>query len=485
MKKDQTFCGEWRLQRPGKQELRENYPPPRITRSPLPRQQTPLNQQLWRSPSHSGTTELNWLNPSPTRQCQPTAEGKGNETDRVGLTYVSLTMIAKSLRQAMEAKHLSMGMPVTQIRGMTTTIIQTTDRIWGTTTTACLESNQRLITQTPTDHEDMAMAGGRGDGGNGGGGPRGGNNPAIPGNNDPSPPYRRTIPTVKSELKVKELLSWDGNHKTAIQYFWDVQEFADLGGWMPEAMGFWLWSRLKLGSDVRVWFSMLDLKTKAEAKSHYLKYLHIIKKDYLGCTFQDDVNLEYSLQHFRQPGHKRESLWGFVTRHVMYTRMLATADDRGPLEVHFVMLQAPLSWSRILGIDSIKLFKELYARVVEHKKVLTGASRDDDTTVITSDNLVSALRQAGVLQGQINSNSSGNKPSNNNHCLYRQANMVEGASSKGNLIDLEDPQDLETEGPMETDILRQAYQLLKQHQHDPPVGGYPFPKDNHVTTKMG
>jgi hypothetical protein len=115
---------------------------------------------------------------------------------------------------------------------------------------------------------------------------------------DLAPPYGRAIPTVKSELKVDELPTWDGNHKTAIQYFWDVSEFANLGGWMPKAMGFWLWSRLKIGSDVRTWFSMLDSKTKNKAKSHYLKYLQIIKRDYWGRTFQDDANLEYGLQHF-------------------------------------------------------------------------------------------------------------------------------------------------------------------------------------------
>lgn len=226
---------------------------------------------------------------------------------------------------------------------------------------------------------------------------------------------------MKSELKVEELPTWDGSHKTAIQYFWDVREFADLGGWMPEAMGFWLWSRLKSGSDVRTWFSMLDSRTKAEAKSHYLNYLNVIKQHYLGRTFQDDANLEYSLQQFRQPGYERESPRGFITRRVMYTRMLASADDGGPLEVHFVMLRAPLAWSRILGIDSITSFKELYAQVVQHEQVLAGAGRDNDTVPITSDNLVSMLRKTGVLQGSQNisrlANPAPQRP-------YRQANLV-------------------------------------------------------------
>jgi hypothetical protein len=114
---------------------------------------------------------------------------------------------------------------------------------------------------------------------------------------DPAPPYCRAILAIKSELKVDKLPAWDGNHKTAIQYFWDVSKFADRG-WMPKAMGFWLWSHLKIGSDVCTWFSMLDSKTKNKAKSHYLKYLQIIKRDYLERTFQNDANVEYGLQHF-------------------------------------------------------------------------------------------------------------------------------------------------------------------------------------------
>jgi hypothetical protein len=34
-------------------------------------------------------------------------------------------------------------------------------------------------------------------------------------------------------------------------------------------------------------------------------------------------------------------------------------------------------------------------------------------------------------------------------------------------------------------ILHKAYQVLKQRQCPPPVGGYSFPKNDHVTTKMG
>jgi len=43
-------------------------------------------------------------------------------------------------------------------------------------------------------------------------------------------PYGTIPPTIKSELKLEDLPTWDGNPKTAIAYFWKVQEQAMLEG---------------------------------------------------------------------------------------------------------------------------------------------------------------------------------------------------------------------------------------------------------------
>ena len=36
-----------------------------------------------------------------------------------------------------------------------------------------------------------------------------------------------------------------------------------------------------------------------------------------------------------------------------------------------------------------------------------------------------------------------------------------------------------------SEVLKEVYQILAVHQRPPPKGGYPYPKNDHVTTKMG
>ncbi|KAJ7468818.1 hypothetical protein FB451DRAFT_1560479, partial [Mycena latifolia] len=95
---------------------------------------------------------------------------------------------------------------------------------------------------------------GNGNGNPGGGPPDGGGSPTpnggerdrIPGGPDPA--YGTVIPTIDPKLKLDSIPEWDGNYDTAIDYFWDVGQMAALGGWMPQALGFWLATRLKKGS---------------------------------------------------------------------------------------------------------------------------------------------------------------------------------------------------------------------------------------------
>jgi hypothetical protein len=53
------------------------------------------------------------------------------------------------------------------------------------------------------------------------------------------------IPMIKAKLKPEHLPTWDGNHATAIEYIWKIQQLASLGGYVP------LWSRLVDGPPVQ------------------------------------------------------------------------------------------------------------------------------------------------------------------------------------------------------------------------------------------
>ena len=308
------------------------------------------------------------------------------------------------------------------------------------------------------------------------------------GNDDVIIPYGTIPPTIKSELKQEDLPAWDGNPKTAIAYFWRVQERATLGGYIPQALGYWLWLKLEEGSDVQSWFSTLPSQEQAKMRGHWVDYLKGIKEGYLGRNWQFDIGEEYKAQAFREPGHENELPKTFIARRIMYTRMLVRSDNGGPLEVHLVMARAPLSWRTILVLENIKSTSLLYTKAVEHQEALLNISRDKPSSTITTDNLVTTLRRMGyVLQ----------KPSfGHNFPSNRRANlsMNEIEPSPGSSSDeLKESYMAASAGETsdqginkaEDQILSEAYQVMKRRQRLPPPGGYMFGKNDHVTTKMG
>ena len=299
-------------------------------------------------------------------------------------------------------------------------------------------------------------------------------------------PYGTIPPTIKSELKQEDLPTWDGDPKTAIAYFWRVQERATLGGYIPAALGYWLWLKLKEGSDVQGWFSTLPSDEQAKMRGHWIDYLKGIKEGYLGRQWQFDIGEEYKAQYFREPGHENELPKTFIARRIMYTRMLVKSDNGGPLEVHLVMSRAPLAWRTILLLENIKSTSLLYTKAVEHQDSLLNISRTKPSTTITTENLVSNLRRMGyVLQ----------KPNfHQNFPVDRRANLTCGERDISSSI-----HDLPAEpgesyvtmtespslGGTEDQILAEVYQVMKRRQRAPPPGGYMFSKNDHVTMKMG
>lgn len=129
---------------------------------------------------------------------------------------------------------------------------------------------------------------------------------------EPAAAYGTFIPTIKSELKPDQLPSWDGDHETAIDYFWKIQQLAALGGYLPEALGYWLWTNLKEGSAVQLWFAMLNPTQQSYMRAHYLHYLQGLKEGFLGRVWQLKMNNAYENQSFRQPGHESESPTKFI-----------------------------------------------------------------------------------------------------------------------------------------------------------------------------
>ncbi|KAJ7127196.1 hypothetical protein C8R44DRAFT_874266 [Mycena epipterygia] len=249
------------------------------------------------------------------------------------------------------------------------------------------------------------------------------------------------------------VLRWDGTHKTAVDYFWDIGQLASLEGWMPEALAYWLPSRLEKGSTVQMWFSTLSSARQKEMCSHYMTYLRVIKESFLGKRWQLEMNLEFENQSFRQEGHERESPQKFLGRRIHMVRMLANSDDGGPLEVFLVMRKAPIVWSTILVLENIHLSEELYSKVNDHQSALVAAVKKESGEVVTLNNLAASLRRLEFSQ--------------NPSSTARRANLtsadvesdVEGEKTlgTGSLTEILDPSD-------GSETIKQVYQILKKRQ---------------------
>ena len=318
-------------------------------------------------------------------------------------------------------------------------------------------------------------------GGSGGNGPNGGGYPAPQGNI----PYGNLVATIRNELKQDQLPIWDGNKDTAIEYFWKIQQLAALEGDIPVALGFWLWKSLKENSKIWMWFTTLPFTEQAKMRTHYLHYLKGIKDNYLGRSWQINMNRKYENQSFRQEGFERESPPAFIVRRIMYTRMLVASDDGGPTEVYLVMQKAPISWGPILNLETIRSTSLLYSRATDHELALVHAAKYESSNVITSDNLLYSLRKLGIHVDK-------NRPFERS--FDRSAKLVTSKDSKNErdeeviheaFLGQLSREECTHEISSDPGVMKEALQVLKKRQRPPPKGGYPYSKNDHVTTKMG
>ena len=179
-------------------------------------------------------------------------------------------------------------------------------------------NNEQLFNGPPSTPHNGGGGGGNPGGGGGGQGPSSSRsylNNQPPGNI----PYGNLVATIRNELKQDQLPVWDRNKDTAIEYFWKIQQLAALEGDIPVALGYWLWKSLKENSKIWMWFTTLPFTEQSKMRTHYLHYLKGIKDNYLGQTWQINMNRKYESQSFRQEGFERESPPAFIVRCIMYT----------------------------------------------------------------------------------------------------------------------------------------------------------------------
>jgi hypothetical protein len=140
------------------------------------------------------------------------------------------------------------------------------------------------------------------------------------------------------------------------------------------------------------------------------------------------------------------------------------------------MCRAPIKWSTIIVLENIDSTEDLYKKVNEHYESLIEAVEPADS--VTIHNLGAQLRKLGLQPGS-------SRPP------FRRANltMMEETRDTEESVLMDDGDgnaSVADEEVLEgTVTLKRVYQTLKKRQRPPPKGGYPFSKNDHVTTKMG
>ena len=158
----------------------------------------------------------------------------------------------------------------------------------------------------------------------------------------------------------------------------------------------------------------------------------------------------------------------------MFTCMLVNGDMGGPLGVFLIMQRAPILWGPVINIDSIRLSSMPFSKVTEHSQALIHTFRMESSQIITADNLEYMLRCIGI-------HGSGD------HCTNTLAKFVKRANVTELIANATENSDISSSVPSPIDdrILKEVYQVLQKRQRPPPLGGYPFKQNDHVSTKLG
>jgi hypothetical protein len=274
--------------------------------------------------------------------------------------------------------------------------------------------------------------------------------------------------TIKPELKW-DIPKWDGDPKKAIPYFFDVQSIAATGNLPPDTLEMWLWKGLKEGSAIQCWYQLLTPPQLQWMRSHYLCFLLGIHEGYLGDSWQLEVQQEFESQAFCQKGYERETPMEFITRQMIYARMLSSYEPGSPEELHLIWSKVPISWNSVVNVKNLRHSGELYPVIAQYSSSLLHSSQVESSQVLTVQNLESHLRKLGF-------------GSDNFRKSHRAAHLAESEemepSQTSSLLPTSPHRNLQT-----IDFVAQVYAVAKKKQRPLPKKFF-FSKNDHVKTKM-
>ncbi|KAI3998449.1 hypothetical protein K525DRAFT_214646, partial [Schizophyllum commune Loenen D] len=285
-------------------------------------------------------------------------------------------------------------------------------------------------------------------------------------------PYGTNPPTVQSSIKPDQLPAWDGNKATAHEYLAAVYEYANSGGYMNQAVGYWLWTRLERGSPVFQWYVTLSPKLKRYMRSSGHNFLGVVQRDYLGPKWIRNLVTEFQFQLFREPKHKYETPSQFIYRRIIASRALAFAATNSKEEVKMILSVAPPSWGIILVPSSIDNTDALTSRVLQFEDELTHATRSTGSDLKAQ--VAYALKELGVtLSASARGKFSGRRPAGAS-AFNVEAVMEEEIQESG---------DAPSEEAIANDMLAVAYSVVAAREKNRPAPKPRFARQDDVRSK--
>ncbi|KAI4294379.1 hypothetical protein K525DRAFT_212787, partial [Schizophyllum commune Loenen D] len=320
-------------------------------------------------------------------------------------------------------------------------------------------------------------------GGSGGGAPgfhsagAGGGPPGDPGN-DPYAlargtlfiPYGTQAPTIPTTLKSSKVPAWNGDRSSAIAYLWNITELERGGGYLSQALGYWLWQRLEEGSSVQLWYMTLEDRTKDWMQFNARNWILGIVYGFLGRRWLSQLATEFKQQSFREGAkHRRETPHDFINRRILLSRLLGYSQAGSREEVELLTERLPAHWHHMLSTTTILSTDELKNRALEFEEELLAEGRRDHPSDLEGA-VAAALKRMGVYPRPRAARPNFSKP-----VAYdaEALSVVDEEEASGG-------EPSEEEDALE-EVIAAAYQVVQQRTSSKPVS-YPFKARNDVKT---
>ncbi|EJD35223.1 hypothetical protein AURDEDRAFT_130752 [Auricularia subglabra TFB-10046 SS5] len=213
-------------------------------------------------------------------------------------------------------------------------------------------------------------------GGHYGGAPPPGPPPGGGGQHPPGPPgggfnpaAGREEPRFDSKYKVGNIPLWDGNKRTAIDYFSHLRRWAEVGGLIPFQLGKLAPTRFtKAAMD---WWDNISDEWHDYYRQNVYTLIYGIRYAYLSESWGRALVDYFHTMTFRQAKHERETPVEFIKRRAVLCKALWDSDERR--KVIQILARTPVGWLAILNEHNIPDVHELFVRATELEQQLTAA----------------------------------------------------------------------------------------------------------------